>query len=234
MRQLIREDYRHQTNLHLRKNNDTILHMPYRAWCPLCVQCKGRADYHKRQVFDKKPVIQLDYAFITSKPKTTDDEPNTTTVLPQDKNTVTMLTAVDVTTGMSASSIVKNKGPNDYAVNEVIRFVLEVGRSQGVLQTDQEPAIRALAREAATKLGMTTRLAPAYSHRSQGSVERWHKELHGHVKLLREMIKINYQVDLTPTSPMMTWVVKQPSWLHTRYQIHTDGKTSYERRWGIH
>ena len=112
--------------------------MPYRAWCPLCVQCKGRVDYQKRQAFDKKPVIQLDYAFIITKKKTNEDEPNTTT------NSVTMLTAVDITTGMSASSIVKNKGASDYAINEVIRFVLEVGRSQGVLQTYQEPAIRAL------------------------------------------------------------------------------------------
>ena len=114
----------------------------------------------------------------------------------------------------------------------MIRFVLEVGRSQGVLQTDQEPAIRALAREAATKLGMTTRLSPAYAHRSQGSVERWHRELHGHIKILRETIKQNYNIDITPTSLLMTWIVNHASWLHNRYQLHTDGKTIYERRWG--
>ena len=76
---------------------------------------------------------------------------------------VTVLSAVDVTTGMAASCVVKEKGSHNYAINELHRFALEVGRSQGVLQCDQEPAIRALCLDAATKIGMTTRLAPTYS-----------------------------------------------------------------------
>ena len=52
--------------------------MPDRAWCPLCVRCKGACDYHK-QVFDKKPVIQVDYCFITAKTKGQSDEKNKTT-----------------------------------------------------------------------------------------------------------------------------------------------------------
>ena len=43
-----------------------LTHMPYRAWCPLCVRCKGAGDYHK-QYYDKKPVVQVDYSFITQK-----------------------------------------------------------------------------------------------------------------------------------------------------------------------
>ena len=33
-----------------------LTHMPYRAWCPLCVKRKGRQDYRK-QVYDKRLVI---------------------------------------------------------------------------------------------------------------------------------------------------------------------------------
>ena len=44
-----------------------LTHMPYRAWCPLCVKCKGAGDYHK-QYYDKKPVVQVDYSFVTQKP----------------------------------------------------------------------------------------------------------------------------------------------------------------------
>ena len=75
----------------------------------------------------------------------------------------TVLSAVDVTTGMVASCVVQEKGASDYAVNEVRRFVLEVGRSQGILQSDQEPAIRALCSAAGAKIGCAVRLAPAYS-----------------------------------------------------------------------
>ena len=54
-----------------------LTHMPYRAWCPLCVKRKGRQDYHK-QVYDKRPVIQVDYCFLAR--KLTDDEGNATRV----------------------------------------------------------------------------------------------------------------------------------------------------------
>ena len=43
-----------------------LTHMPYRAWCPTCVACKGKADYHK-QIFDKRPVVQIDYCFMVRK-----------------------------------------------------------------------------------------------------------------------------------------------------------------------
>ena len=36
----------------------SLTHMPYRAWCPLCVKCKGVGDYRK-QYYDKKPVVQV-------------------------------------------------------------------------------------------------------------------------------------------------------------------------------
>ena len=123
--------------------------MPYRAWCPLCVKCKGAGGYHK-QIYDKRPVIQVDYCFVTNKVKTENKEDKPKTI------SVTVLSAVDVTTGMTASCVVKEKGSNDYAINELHRFALEVGRSQGILQSDQEPAIRALCRDVASKIGMTT------------------------------------------------------------------------------
>ena len=46
------------------------------------------------------------------------------------------------------------------------------------------------------------------------------------------MIKVSYDITVGATSPLMSCIVKHASWLHNRYQLHTDGKTSYERRWG--
>ena len=56
-----------------------LTHMPYRAWCPLCVRCKGVGDYHK-QVYDKKPVIQVDYSFVTQRDEPTKDYPKGKTI----------------------------------------------------------------------------------------------------------------------------------------------------------
>ena len=85
------------------------------------------------------------------------DDGNVTTVM------IPVLSAIDVITGMTMASVAKQKGSNNYAINELRRFVLEVGRSGGVLQSDQETAIRALCRDAAALAGMSVRLSPAYS-----------------------------------------------------------------------
>ena len=151
------------------------------------VKCKGAGDYHK-QYYDKKPVVQVDYSFVTQKLSTAEGEE-------KEKGktlSATILSAVDVTTGMVSSCVVKEKGPNDYAVNELQRFVLEVGRSQGVLQSDQEPAIKLLCRDVAAKIGITTRLSPVNSKQSQGIIEKRHRDLHKAIKVFKETILMNY------------------------------------------
>ena len=80
------------------------------------------------------------------------------------------------------SAVVQAKGLNDYAANELTRFVLESGRGGGVLQpgivqSDQEAPIRKLLREVCALTGMPLRHAPVYTSRSQGAVERWHRTL---------------------------------------------------------
>ena len=132
-----------------------ITHLPFRDWCPLCVRCKGNGDYH-RQVYDKKPVVQIDYAFITKR-KGDDDTTE------DDVKAVPVLTGVDVTTGMALAAVVPKKGPTDYACNELKRFLFEIGRTHAVLQADQEPAIQALARRVSAEVGIPLRKNPAYS-----------------------------------------------------------------------
>ena len=90
---------------------------------------------------------------------------------------MTVLTAIDVTTGLTMSCVVPKKGPLDYSINELRRFALEAGRTAGKLMSDGEPAIKALANAAAAKLGMGVQKSPGYSSQSQGVVERWHREL---------------------------------------------------------
>ena len=76
-----------------------------------------------------------------------------------------VLTATDVTTGMTSSAVVENKGLNDYAANELTRFVLECGRGGGVLQpgvvqSDQEAPIRNSLRHVWALTGMSLRHSP--------------------------------------------------------------------------
>ena len=152
---------------------------------------------------------------------------------------VACLTATDVTTGLVSSAIVPKKGVDDYSTNELIRFILESGRGggelqPGVLKSDQEPAIRSLLRTVAATMGMSVKHSPTYHSQSQGAVERWHQTLWATCRTMKAAIKENYKMVVDATTPIMAWIVKHASWLHNRYQLHSDGKTSYERRWNTH
>lgn len=67
--------------------------------------------------------------------------------------------------------VFSQKGTGDDPLAELRRFPIERGRSQGILQTDQEPSIRGRARGFATYTVSSARQAPAYS---QESAERHH------------------------------------------------------------
>ena len=42
-----------------------LTHLPYRNWCPVCVQSKGRQNNHPKQT-TKQPVIQVDVTYYKS------------------------------------------------------------------------------------------------------------------------------------------------------------------------
>ena len=51
------------------------------------------------------------------------------------------------------------------------------------------------------------------------------------LRVIKETVKENYKIELTPSHPIMTWATKHAAWLQNRFQLHADGKTSYCRRW---
>ena len=135
-----------------------------------------------------QPVIQCDYAYLTF----------------GDSQSVTLLTTVDVATSMSMAVAVQQKGATKHAVTELRRFVLEVGRAYGVLQSDQEPAIKALLQATAKELGgLSVRTTPAYSSQSQNSVERFHQTLYGQVRAFQLHLKRVYGIEVSYGSPIM-------------------------------
>ena len=206
------------------RDTHNLTHLPFRSWCPVCVKARGLPDHHtskKKNNTTTRPVIQIDYAFVTSQ---------------ETKEQTTLLTAVDVNTGMSMAAVVNNKGSNDYIIAELVRFLHETGRTQGtlqagVVQSDQEAAIKQVLRDLSTATGLPIRHSPTYSSQALGAVERWHKQLWALARTLKQSVYDNYQHKVITTTPMFAWMVKHAAWLHNRFQIHDDGKTSYHRRW---
>ena len=157
-----------------------LTNLPYRNWCPICVQGKGRQDNYKKQQ-SGQPVIQVDFAYMKSQ---------------QGPKTIPVLTAVDVTTQLCMAVMVPDKpSMMDYMVNNLQAFIFERGRTQGILQSDNEDTLNTLLKATAAKVGsMTVRHAPSYSS-SQGSVERLHRTMLGQVRVVKRKLRATIQHD---------------------------------------
>ena len=132
-----------------------------------------------------------------------------------------------------ATMLTDKKGQFAYAQACLQAFVLECGRAEGILQSDQEEYLMALLRATAKATGnMTVRFAPAYSSQSSGSIERFHRTLAGHIRTLRTQVQQNYNTRLPTTHPIMAWAVRHSAYLINRFLIRADGYTSYHKRWG--
>ena len=115
---------------------------------------------------------------------------------------------------------------------------MECGRTHAILnntviQSDQEDFLIALLKMTAATFGgnLAVRQAPAYTSQAQGSMERFHRTLMRQVRALKLQLENNYRIHLTSKHPIMPWMVKHAAYLLNRYAVHSDGNTSYYRRW---
>ena len=200
-----------------------LTHLPYRSWCETCVRTKGRADNHPRQT-SKQPVIQVDITYIRTV---------------EEKSNIPILTAIDVETGMCMAALIQDRTQHfEYLVNCIQAFLMETGRAQATLanttlQSDNEQFITNLLKTAALKMGgnMFVRQSPAYSSQSQGSIERFHRTLAGQIRTIRSQLQDNYDRTIKGQQPIMPWMVRHAAYLLNRYNVHSDGNTSFYRRW---
>ena len=164
-------------------------------------------------------IAEVDFAYIKSQ---------------QDPKTTPVLTAVDVTTQLCMAVLVPDKASMmDYMVNNLQAFIFECGRTQGILQSDNEDTLNALLNATAAKVGtMSVRHSPSYSSNSQGSVERLHRTLLGQIRVVKAQVESNYSMTMSTKHCLLPWIVRHAAWTVNRYVIHSDGYTSFERRWG--
>ena len=99
------------------RKEHNLTHLPYRSWCSICVESKGRANNHPQQKTSKLSVVQCDFAYIKGI---------------HDKQVIPVLTAIDVETGMSMAIMVQDKQKQFTYLTQCLQtFLTECGRTQG-------------------------------------------------------------------------------------------------------
>jgi hypothetical protein len=208
-----------------------LTHLPYRDWCTHCVNGKGKEAQHRKLGNDRTPTVQLDYQFITQPKRqlAQDEQPDA-----NNSHIVTVLVAVDTLSGLALEAQVNSKGADKLAETELCKFLIEIGRTNCILLGDNEPSLINLMKRVVKKLGTsaTYRTTPNYSPASKGNCERRHSITLGQLKTIKSDLCQRFGLkELDIRHPLFTWLIKHTSFTVNRYLIHSDGKTSYCRRW---
>ena len=131
-----------------------LTHLPAAPWCEICVQARGKSDWHTQVKYDSEiPCVQMDFHFPVW--------------CPEAQAKATVLTMVDMNTGYVGVLMVSGKSLDNFTARSSSSFdKLRAGKTR--LRYDNEPAMRLLAEKIA-----------AFRHSwSQSTVQRVFKLQH--------------------------------------------------------
>lgn len=218
----IMADPRRPTEKEIEHHN--LTHIPYRNWCTLCVQAKGKDLDHRKDVREHRglPEFAFDYCF------------------PGDEfgYKLTILVGRERTTGMTMATVVPEKGSKGkFVADKVLEFIAECGHASGdiILKTDQEAAIGYLIKDIVLERGdekgcrTIVEESPARSSGSNGVAERAAQSVEGQIRILKLALEARIGVDIPAESNVVTFMAACGACLLNRLEVGKDGKTAIER-----
>ena len=199
-----------------------LTHLPYRPWCRVCVESKGKEDPHPRGRHDAEdksglPLVSLDYQEMNEACQ------------------MRLLIGKDEATGMVIGHHAVCKGPKDsWLMRKVVADLREMGRPDIILKTDGEPAIVAVQDEIQTRRSGRTipRNPAAYNPESNGPCEKAVQDVTAQVRLLKIALEYRIKAKIDETKAIMQWAIEHAVFLVNRYAVGHDGMTPFERLTG--
>ena len=196
-----------------------VTHMPFRSWCPSCVEGKARDKHHRtNEEQDQKsvPEIVFDYGFLGS----------------EGEETIAIQVARDRRTRMLFAHVVPKKGfTHEHGAAEMIKDIAKLGYSEVILKCDGEAALKSIQDEVRKQRAEPTILenSPVGDSRANGAAERAVQALGEQVRVLRRGLEQRLGLKLSGKHPITAWLVEHAADLLSKYQVGDDGRTGYER-----
>ena len=202
------------------------LHMPYKAWCPVCVAGEGIHNQSRRTKEDEKErigvTISMDYCFLT-----TDGEAETDPkVLILHDDRLETLWALGV----------KTKGVTPEVVTWIMNKLEEAGYkgTEITMNTDQEESIMALKRAVAARRETRTSLIESKVRVSVSNsrVERAVRKWRGQFRKTKLHLESKIGRHIPPDHPMIPWMISWSGDAIMKYHVQDNGRTAYETMTG--
>ena len=201
--------------------HNTMGHLPYRNWCPICIRAKGKDMNHKQDDGKERlrPEHSLDYCF------------------PGDELGFKWTVLVGKERGSKSwmASTVPVKGSSGrFAVDKCLEFISENGDKERdiIVKTDQEPSILYLVKDliSGREEGKTIpEESPVKSSGSNGIVERGVGEVEGQIRALFLGFQDRIGRKLDARERIVAFIPEYAAYLMNRLMQGKDGKVAYER-----
>ena len=201
-------------------------HVDYRNWCPVCVMAKGKEDPHPRSKEDDDddrtglPIVSMDY-----------NELNEDSAKPQK-----IIVGKDEVTGnVFAHNVIAKGLVDDWISKRVVRDLEEFGRSDIILKTDGEPAIKAVQnRVQSLRQGRTVpRTPPAYNPQSNGPCEKAVQDVTAQLRAIKIGLEYRMKSKVHDDAPILQWALEHAVFVLNKLNVtKEDGMTPHERMTG--
>ena len=214
-----------------------VTHCPFRAWCPHCLEGRGREFGHSNQDGTKGhsagPVVSFDYAFISDN----NEVVTQAGFEAAGEGAAKVLVVRDSRSKAVFAHVVPTKGIDEkgFSVDALVSDVKWLGYSKVTLKSDNEPAIVKLLQEALRELrvqGLEQTMeehSPEYDPQANGSAEVGVKLLKGHFRTVRSCIESRLGHRIPVRHPLIAWMIRHAASLITWCAKGQDGQTAYQR-----
>ena len=187
-----------------KEDHEVAGHVPYRSWCRACVAGRGRSDAHLTHRTSTSTTTGIDPGYLEDRVTLGQQEARPSPIL------VTTSTTAQVTT----PEVPPYKGTaHPRCVQSLVRATVGTGDVQIILQSDNEPAILHLERQAAAECrvrrGMTVIIDDTTEHDSQNNrpAELAVREVKGVARSIRVALGGLYKKHISSKHLVLTWLV---------------------------
>ena len=206
-------------------NDHLPLHLPYREWCPHCVDGGASGMTHKTDKEKGEPIgntICMDYTFPSDRDAEEDANP--------------ILIMYDCRTRALWCIPTDHKGAIPWVTKWAVDKLEEAGYGGAdiTIKTDGEPAILDLKKAiAAARLGNTTPIESGVRQsKENGGMENAVRIWQRYFRTIRAYFEDCVGKKMVITHKLYPWMVVWCSDALTRYKVHTNGRTSFEMMTG--
>ena len=196
-------------------------HCPYRSWCSCCVSGAANAPGHVARVDPPLcgvPELHSDYTFFRDRKG--------------DKNTATVLVIKERSKSGVAAHVVPKKGSGGgFIVKQFERDIRKFGhRHKVLLRSDNEPAMKDLLNKVSALRAPETIIehSPVGDSKANGRAERAVQAVEKQVRVLKLSTDEHFRV-FSVLHPCFPWLVLHSADVITKFKVHPDGLTSYEK-----